>query len=162
MLETQRLLIRPLKMSDAIDLSKYRNKEEVSYYQSWNHYPLIKAQKRIEYCLKHPLAKEIGNYQLGIVLKETNKIIGDFYIEILNQDAFALGYTLDSVHWSKGYATEALQALLEYMKKEYIFKEVYCYVYSNNYRSIKLLEKNNFVKYEKSAIMDDIGYRRSL
>ena len=162
MFETQRLLIRELKKSDAVVLSKYRSKEEVAYYQSWNHYPLIKAQKRIEYCLKHPLTNKRGNYQLAIVLKATNQLIGDLYIEVLDEKYFSLGYTLDSDYWSLGYASEALKGILDFMKDEYGFKLVLCHVYSNNTRSIRLLENNGFEKYERSLIMGDIGYKKLL
>lgn len=47
--ETQRLLIRELKMSDAKRLSEYRNKKEVAFYQSWWRYPYSRAVKRVEY-----------------------------------------------------------------------------------------------------------------
>ena len=42
-IETQRLIIRELDMSDAKRLSEYRNKREVAYYQSWWRYSYNKA-----------------------------------------------------------------------------------------------------------------------
>lgn len=69
-IETQRLIIRELDMSDAKRLSEYRNKREVAYYQSWWRYSYNKAVKRIEYCLAHPFDGTKGSYQLGVVLKK--------------------------------------------------------------------------------------------
>lgn len=162
MLETQRLLIDEFTMEDAEALSTYRCKEEVAYYQSWNHYSLVKAKKRIEYCIKNPFRGQIGNYQLAVRLKENRKLIGDYFLEVHDASILTLGYTFDSEYWSHGYATESLRALLEYLKTEYQFKTVYCHVYSDNERSLRLLENNGFEEYEHSPFMGDVGYRKYL
>ena len=81
-LETQRLIIRELEIKDAMRLSEYRDKREVAFYQSWWRYPYQKALKRVEYCVKHPFDGSRGNYQLGVVLKENNILIGDYFLLI--------------------------------------------------------------------------------
>lgn len=162
MIETQRLLINDLCKEDANALSNYRSKEEVSYYQSWNHYPLVKAKKRIEYCLQHPFNGQSGNYQLAVRLKPENTLIGDFFVEVHNSQTVTLGYTFDSEYWSKGYASESFRALMTYLKQQYHFKLVLCHVYNDNYRSIRLLENNGFEEYERSLFMQDVGYKKVL
>lgn len=162
MIETQRLLIDEFTLEDAEALSGYRCKEEVSYYQSWNHYPLVKAKKRIEYCIKNPFRGQPGNYQLAVRLRESRALIGDYFLEVHNSSKITLGYTFDSEYWSHGYATESLRALLEYLKTTYQFKTVYCHVYSDNERSLRLLENNGFKEYEHSSFMGDVGYRKDL
>lgn len=162
MIETKRLRIREFKMEDAEVLTMYRNKPEVSEYQSWSNYPYIKAKRRIEYCLEHPFDGKVGNYQLAVVLKDTDILIGDFFIEVHNPRTIVLGYTFDSIYWSLGYATESLQAILSFLKEKYRFKMVFCYVYKDNKRSIRLLEKNGFRAFEHSVYMGDIGYKKTL
>lgn len=162
MLETQRLVIDEFQEEDANRLSEYRSKEEVAYYQSWNHYPLVKAIKRIAYCKAHPFHGQRGNYQLAVRLKDSNILIGDYFVEVHNSQSITLGYTFDSVYWSKGYASESIRALLQYMKEEYNFKLVLCHVYSDNDRSIRLLENNGFEEYERSTFMGDVGYKKIL
>jgi len=147
-LETQRLIIRELEIKDAMRLSEYRDKREVAFYQSWWRYPYQKALKRVEYCVKHPFDGSRGNYQLGVVLKESNSI--------------TIGYTFDSDYWQHGYAIESMRALLLELKNRYNFKIVFAHVYDDNIRSIRLLKNLGFVQYETSKIMGDIGFKLRL
>ena len=141
-LETQRLIIRELEIKDAMRLSEYRDKREVAFYQSWWRYPYQKALKRVEYCVKHPFDGSRGNYQLGVVLKENNILIGDYL--------------------QHGYAIESMRALLLELKNRYNFKIVFAHVYDDNIRSIRLLKNLGFVQYETSKIMGDIGFKLRL
>ena len=161
-IETERLIIKPLTLDDARRFSEYRDKEEVAMYQSWDEYPLNKAINRIEYCQKHPFHGQIGNYQFGLYLKENNRLIGDIFIEIDGHTTFTLGYTLDSVYWSKGYASEALKSVFKAMYETYSFKICLCRVYEDNIKSIKLLERNGFDKIHKSWFYQDVLYRKML
>ena len=160
--ETQRLIIRELTMSDAKRLSEYRNKKEVAFYQSWWRYPYNKAVKRIEYCLKHPFDGSRGSYQLGVVLKENNYLIGDYFLEVIETSSIMIGYTFDSDYWQHGYAIESMRALLLELKNRYNFKIVFAHVYDDNIRSIRLLKNLGFVQYETSKIMGDIGFKLRL
>lgn len=161
-IETERLLINNLTLEDAKAFSNYRNKEEVAKYQSWDSYSLKKAIKRIEYCLKNPFNGELGNYQIGIYLKDTKQLIGDLFIEVSSKTTITLGYTLDSLYWSNGYAYEALEALFNYLKANYAFKICLCHVYEENTRSINLLKKHDFIFIHKSWFYQDLLYRKKL
>ena len=161
-IETQRLIIRELDMSDAKRLSEYRNKKEVAFYQSWWRYSYNKAVKRIEYCLAHPFDGTKGSYQLGVVLKKNNYLIGDYFLEVLESNSITIGYTFDSDYWQHGYAIESMRALLLELKNRYNFKIVFAHVYDDNIRSIRLLKNLGFVQYETSKIMGDIGFKLRL
>lgn len=160
--ETQRLLIRELKISDAKRLSEYRDKKEVAFYQSWWRYPYNRALKRVEYCVDHPFDGTRGNYQLGVVLKENDVLIGDYFLEVIEPNSITIGYTFDSDYWHYGYASESMKAILQLLKEKYKFKIVFAHVYDDNFRSIRLLESNGFEQYEKSKIMGDIGFKLKL
>ena len=141
-IETQRLIIRELDMSDAKRLSEYRNKREVAYYQSWWRYSYNKAVKRIEYCLAHPFDGTKGSYQLGVVLKKNNYLIGDYFLEVIEPASVTVGYTFDSDFWHFGYATESFKVLLDILKNEYKFKRVFSTV----------LVSKNLVSFPSTAI----------
>lgn len=161
-IETQRLLIRELQLDDAKRMSEYRNKKEVAFYQSWWRYPYKKAVKRIEYCLEHPFNGDIGSYQLAIILKETNEMIGDFYLDVMDSSCVTIGYTFDSLYWDHGYATETLKKILKILKDEYHFQFVFAHVYDDNYRSIRLLKRFDFKQYDSSRILGDISFKLEL
>ena len=97
-----------------------------------------------------------------VYLKENNQLIGDIFIEIDGHTTFTLGYTLDSVYWSKGYASEALKSVFKAMHETYSFKICLCHVYEDNIKSIKLLERNGFDKIHKSWFYQDVLYRKML
>ncbi|MGN1182542.1 MAG: GNAT family N-acetyltransferase [Faecalibacillus sp.] len=159
-IKTERLIIKDLSLDDVERFSEYRNKKEVAEYQSWDHYSIQKAKQRILYCLKHPFQGKIGNYHLGIYLN--NYLIGDIFIEIDGYTTFTIGYTLDSLYWAKGYASEAIQAFLEHMRDIYHFKICLAHVYDDNVRSIHLLEKMGFDYVNKSWFYQDILYKKRL
>lgn len=161
-IQTLRLVIKDLTMDDVNRFSEYRNKKEVAEFQSWKDYSIKKAQKRISYCLKHPFYGEAGNYQFGIYLKENDYLIGDLFVEIEGKTSFTLGYTLDSLYWSKGYASEALTAICRFMAKQYHFKICLAHVYEDNERSVRLLQKHGFEFVHKSWFYQDVLYRKKI
>ena len=89
-------------------------------------------------------------------------MIGDLFIDVANEKAFVLGYTLDSEYWSKGYGSEMVGAFCQYMKENYQFQKVICYVYKDNKRSIHLLKKLQFHKFDESYFYHDEGYIKKL
>lgn len=162
-LETNRLYVRKLEVNDALRMSEYRNKPEVAQFQTWAHYSKEEALRRIQYCQTiNSLNQVKTDYHLSIVLKENSKMIGDIFVEVVNKKTFVLGYTLDSEYWSLGYASEVIQAFLTYMKETYQFKKVICYAYNDNIRSIKLLKRLGFIKFEESYYYDDVGFFKKL
>lgn len=162
-LETDRLYLRQLEMNDALRMSEYRNKEEVAKYQSWDHYSIEEATKRIQHCQQVNVYNQPKtDYHLAIILKQEEKLIGDLFIEVINRKVFVLGYTLDSDYWSCGYATEIISAFMDYMKQTYQFKKVICYAYVDNARSIRLLKRLGFMKFDESYYYNDVGYIKRL
>ncbi|MEG0593540.1 MAG: GNAT family N-acetyltransferase, partial [Coprobacillus sp.] len=152
-----------LELEDAFVMSQYRSKEAVAKYQSWNTYTLDDATRRIHQCQLLKSYNQIGtDYHLAIVLKDSHKMIGDLFVEIMNKKIFVMGYTLDETYWGHGYATEIVSAFYEHMKTLYHFKKVICYVYTQNVRSKKLLKRLGFMKFDESYYYDDEGYIKKL
>ena len=162
-LETERLYLRYFILEDAPRMSEYRNKMEVARYQSWYRYSERRAYKRIkELIAKDNFYTPGTDYHFAIVLKETDQIIGDVFSDIVNKKTFMMGYTLDSLYWSKGYASEMVSAFMDYMHNVYHFEKVMCYAYEDNVKSTRLLERLGFEKFESSKFFGDVGYMKKL
>ena len=158
-LETDRLYLRYLCVEDATRMSEYRQKKEVAKYQSWKKYTENMAKRRIEECMNIKELNQVKtNYHLAIIKKSNNCMIGDLFVEVLNKKVFLLGYTLDSLEWSQGYASEMVGAFINFMFYQYSFEKVLCYVYKKNIRSRHLLEKLGFHQFEESYLYNDVGY----
>ncbi|MBQ4584442.1 MAG: GNAT family N-acetyltransferase [Bacilli bacterium] len=158
LVNTERTILRKFKTKDA--LSFFENvggDAEVSKYVVWNRHENVEVTKRA-------INKWIENYEKdnvyywAVELKETNEIIGS--ISCVNVDlknaTCELGYVYGSKFWNKGYATEVLKAVINYLMKEEGFYTIYAQHLSLNPASGRVLEKSGMV-YEgrlKNRIID--------
>ena len=160
-IQTDRLIIRDIEEDDAYAFASYRDKEEVAKYQSWKHFTLKDAQKRIKYCIVHSFKGEVkDNTQLSIIYHDM--IIGDLRIEVLSKTTITIGYTIDSAYWHQGFAREAVLGLLKYIKSHYEYTKVIAYIYKANKRSRDLLLYLGFKKFDESFFYKDEGYMLEL
>ena len=144
-IETERLILRTLRLGDEVRLHEYRNKKEVSKYQSWTRFSQREARNLVTYTLNHPYEGEPKQKtQLAVTLKD-GTMIGDLHLETLSKTCLTIGYTLDSVYWGMGYGREAVRGLL-------------AYIYKENDRSRRLLLDLGFVKFDESFFYHDEGY----
>lgn len=72
-------------------------------------------------------------------------IIGLKNIHIENRKA-NLGYWIGESFWGNGIASESVELVINYAFSVLKLEEVYAYVYSQNKRSIRVLEKNRMTK----------------
>jgi ribosomal-protein-alanine N-acetyltransferase len=84
----------------------------------------------------------------GITLKNEPKLIGNIGIWRIEKEHHRaeIGYVLHTEHQSKGYASEALKAIINYGFSVMKLHSLEANVNPLNTASIKLLERNNFVK----------------
>lgn len=109
-LETSRLILRPVALSDAQDMYEYASDEETTRFVFDRHQSLAETESLIAQIF---LAKPLGSY--AIVLKENNKMIGTIDFHHLDEKTASaeIGYTLNKKYWRHGYMTEACRALLK-------------------------------------------------
>ena len=146
-LHTQRLLLRNFNASDLEAFLAYRNDPAVAKYQSWDvPYPREKGDEFIaEMGDIHP-PKQGQWLQLALELKETGALIGDAAFCIKDDDArqAVIGFSVASAYWRKGFATEALTALLDYLFEDIDLHRVTADCDVENVGSWKTLEKLGF------------------
>ena len=76
-----------------------------------------KAEAFVSY-MKEMVAPKQGDWiQFAIALKDTDELIGDLGCYIKEDDVrqARIGFTLASKYWRKGYITEVIPCLLEYL-----------------------------------------------
>lgn len=115
-LETERLLLRPFKETDARSMfDNWASDSEVSKYMTWNHHETIETTETI-------INMWIEQYQkperinFGIVLKETNELIGGIDVCGYIDGIPVIGYALSRKYWNNGYMTEALLEVINLLK----------------------------------------------
>jgi len=144
-METERLVLRKFTESDAETFFIYRTNPQVALYQGegWVNYrfeqaiEFVKEQKNFE-----PGIPDTW-FQIAIELKDTGNLIGDCVIHTLLQDInqVEIGFTLNPMYQKKGYGTEAVKCLIEYIFNELNKHRVIAITDVRNENSIKLLKK---------------------
>ena len=142
-LETERLLINALQLSDAPAIFGARTHPKTNIYLPWKPKAVEEVEEWILKAAALPPNTE-GSWQLlGIRLKESNLLVGDVGIHYLpphNQQA-EIGYMILEAHQGKGYATEALWAVLDFLFGTYHKHRVTAAVDPENESSIRLLKR---------------------
>ena len=77
----------------------------------------------------------------AIRLKETERLIGIILYFDATDDSCEIGYGIGSAYWNRGYATEAVDALLRHLLCEKGFSTVYASFFTGNDASRRVMEK---------------------
>lgn len=141
--ETKRLILRPTVEDDALDIFEYSKNPNIGINAGWN--PHENLNDTLETMKLYFLNRDTV---WGIVLKETNKIIGQAGMiedpKRDNQDVRMLGYAIAEEHWGKGIMTEALTQIIKYGLEVLKLPLISAYCYPSNIRSKKILSKFGF------------------
>ncbi|HSJ85361.1 MAG TPA: GNAT family N-acetyltransferase [Acidimicrobiia bacterium] len=142
-IRTDRLLVRPFVLDDTAGLAARRNDPEVARLQNWElPYPLQRAEKLVSglVAMEGPSNDE---WWMAVVADgETGEVLGDLALHLTWQGRTAeVGYTLAREHWGKGYATEALEALIEYLFDQLGVTRVFGMLHPDNVASAMVLER---------------------
>jgi RimJ/RimL family protein N-acetyltransferase len=141
-IQTRRLTLRALENRDARRIFEYRSCPDVSRFQSWG----TDSPYAIESYILGLAAVEPGTpglwYQIGITLS-TTELIGDCGFRVLESEPrqAEIGIALAPEFQKRGYATEALRALLHYLFVKLGKHRVFGSVDPNNLHSVKLLQR---------------------
>ncbi|MEO5952865.1 MAG: GNAT family N-acetyltransferase [Chloroflexia bacterium] len=113
-LETERLILRRMRMEDMEDIFEYASDPEVTRYVVFEtHQTLDDTKVFLERVLSRGL--ESGVLTFAVELKETRRVIGNCSIwEVDDRSKRAeVGYAINSAYRGKGYAPEALRAVID-------------------------------------------------
>lgn len=166
-LETDRLLLRPITLSDAPDMFEFASDIETTKFVFKAHKSLAETQSIIaSQFLAHP----IGKY--GIELKENHKMIGMISYNRINEATRTaeVGYTLNKNYRGRGMMPEALNQLVETGFELFKFNSLLAVYDELNSASSKVIEKcgfkylytdpySRFDFYDEDRLVTDVFYR---
>jgi aminoglycoside 6'-N-acetyltransferase len=144
LLKTHRLLLRPFQASDLENFAAYRSDPHVARYQSWpTPFTLAQAAAFLEK-MKHAEAGAPGTwYQLAVERQDHPGLIGDCAFQVLADEPrqAQIGCTFSRLHQRRGYATEAVSRLLDYLFGELHLHRVTATCDVENVASTRLLQR---------------------
>ena len=144
-METERLILRPWKETDAEDLFKYAKDPEVGPPAGWKpHRSVEESLAVIRKILAIP-----GTY--AVVLKGTDVPIGSVSLMFADVSDLAngekeceLGYWLGKPFWGQGLIPEAAREMLRHAFEDLGMEKVWCGYYDGNTKSKRVQEKCGF------------------
>ena len=159
--ETEHLAVRKFEPDDAKRLYEIHNDDAVKKWIPGEYYKDIdEAQESIEFfanCVK----KKKMPYVLAVVLKETGELIGDTGVNEVEgkTEEVEIGFVISREYRGKGYASEVIKRMTDYIIHSFGIKVLYGRVMKGNEASVRVLEKNgyNFVGEEYGAEDDPYG-----
>lgn len=143
-LSTERLILRRFRPEDVAACYPFLSDPEAAYMDCSKAYTSIDEDFED---LMEDFAQQDTRYI--IALKETGKVIGTVSLFEDNSravESMEIGYTVSPEYQRKGYAFEAVSALLSLLQTELMFDMVVAGVLPENVKSIGLLEKLGFQK----------------
>ena len=114
-LETERLILRPLKMSDARDMYAYAKDTEVSRHVLWDaHRNIWDSRQFLRAAIRQYRWGKPGSF--AITLRESGRMIGTIGFMWVNYEykSAEVGYSLSREYWNRGIMTEALRQVVEF------------------------------------------------
>lgn len=142
-LETERLILRPLTTEDAPAVFQWAGDERVTRYMTYPTHSDISATLEWLESLDHENDTE---YEFGFVEKESGELIGSggvYWNEGLKQ--WRIGYNLRFSSWGKGFATEAAREIVRFAKEELAVDSIGVCHAVDNPNSGRVIEKCDFV-----------------
>ena len=142
-LETQRLILRRLVISDLDTLFKFYSDLDVVKYIPDAPRTYEETREELEWCLNgHPRFPELGLW--GTIYKETGQFIGRCGLlpwTIDDQHEVEVAFALAKEYWGRGLATEAASALVQYGFEHLQLSRLICLIDHDNQASINVATK---------------------
>ena len=145
MMETERILLRPWCDDDAEALFKYASDPDVGPRAGWPPHKSVEESLEIIHTVFH------NDTNWAIELKETGEAIGAIgYLPAPKSELPAregeplVGYWVGKPYWNQGICTEALELMLDHIRKNTDIKSLISSHYYDNPASGKVMEKCGF------------------
>jgi RimJ/RimL family protein N-acetyltransferase len=147
LIPTERLVLRRFRTADAQTLADYRSDPEVARYQSWDApFPLLRAQTAVANFMASDPGKA-GWFQYAVERAEDRALIGDVAVHLHdNLKQAEVGFTVATAYQKRGYATEAVAAVLDRLFRVQGLHKVTGECDARNRDSAALMERLGFTR----------------
>ena len=164
-IETERLVIRPLIKTDFLDFHNLNSDQRNFEFELFQPYTIDESEVKFNYWLERNLEfdGQIGTTEFCIEDRVQKKLIGVIsgsYRDI-NSKILGIGISISYDNTKKGYGYEALTAYIAYAFSAASIHRIFASTDTRNVACIRLLEKLHMTKegiLRKSVLMPDGKY----
>ena len=158
MIETTRLLLRPMRSDDADDLLRIFEDPQVMAAFERGPFGRDEMTRWVERNLAHQRRHGYGLF--SVIHKAEGLIVGDCGLEhrdIQGRAEIELGYDFRSAYWRRGLATEAATAVRDYAFENLKIERLVSLIRRGNAASRRVAEKVG-MRRELDLIENDVAY----
>ncbi len=164
MIETERLILRPWRETDAETLFRYASDPDIGPIAGWPPHTSVSDSLNI---IRTVFASP---ETYAVVLKATDEPAGCCGIMFSNslhtagmqQNEAEIGYWIGKPYWGQGLIPEAVTALLARCFNDLHLNAVWCGYYDGNTKSKRVCEKSGFkFHHTNNDIVSPLGDRRT-
>ncbi|MFF2089235.1 GNAT family N-acetyltransferase [Paenibacillus sp. NPDC058174] len=141
LIETDRLLLREFIPSDLDAVHKYASNPVVVKHMLWGPNTVDDSQSYLNMVIGMQEQTPRQGFELAVILKESEQLIGGSGIHICSPAIGELGYCFHELHWGHGYASEAARALLSFGFGELNLHRIFATCRPDNIGSAKVMQK---------------------
>jgi ribosomal-protein-alanine N-acetyltransferase len=161
-LETERLVLRPLRVSDAADMFEYAKSPDVTRYLLWSpHSDVGYTRSYLEYLGTRYRLGEC--YDFAVIHKADGRMIGTcgFVRFDCPHNSAEIGYVLNPDYRGQGIAPEAVRAVLTFGFERLALHRIEARFMEGNEASLRVMEKvgMHFEGYRREAMLVKGSYR---
>jgi len=148
-IHTERLVLRPLTLTDAPDIQRLAGEREVAATTRDIEHPYEKgmAERWVESCRRQSEAGELVHFAITLAADGTFMGAITLHLDLAENGQpgspkqAELSYWVGKPFWNQGYATEALQAVLDHAFHRLGFDRVYAAHFTRNPSSGRVMQK---------------------
>lgn len=147
--ETDRLMIRPLSLHDVPQLTTILSDPEVMRHSIRGVCDEAATREFIKWCLTCYDSHGVGPWAL--IDKTDSALVGFCGVGpemVVDVEEINLGYRLATRYWNKGLASEAAQAVLDYIFRKGQYHSVVVIIEPDHIASLRVAEKAGFSQFE--------------
>lgn len=164
MIETDRLILRPWRDTDAEAMYRYASDRDIGPIAGWPQHTSV--ENSLEVIRTVFAAPET----YAVVLKDTDEPVGSCGIMFsvglnaayMRQGEAEIGYWIGKPYWGRGMIPEAVMALLSRCFNDLHLDAVWCVFYEGNTKSKRVCEKCGFkFHHTDKGVVPPLGDKRT-
>lgn len=144
-IETDRLILRPWRETDAESLYEYAKDPQIGPIAGWPPHTSVENSREI---IKNVLSADLT---FAVTLRNEDKAIGSIGLMTgtasnlkLTEAEAEIGYWIGVPYWGNGYIPEAITTLMKYAFENLHIEKIWCGYFDGNIKSKRVQEKCGF------------------
>ncbi|MGF9562250.1 GNAT family protein [Neorhizobium sp. JUb45] len=140
---TQRLILRKFSPDDFASYAAYRSREDVYRYLYATPSVGSALEEKFARLLDAPFENDGDDFRLAVTRAEDGALIGDVMLKLASKAALQaeVGYVFHPDYAGKGYATEAVSAMISAGFEIFGFHRIFARLDSRNSSSVGIVER---------------------